>query len=409
MRNARMLLATAVVGVVCGLASAAFLTLLDAATEVRASHGQLVWALPLTGLVMGWLWHRYAGPAGQGNNLILHTLQDDTSETIPLRMAPLVLMGTVVTHLFGGSAGREGTAVQMGAALADQLANRVHVDAQIRKHLLVAGVAGGFGSVFGTPLAGAVFAVEWMVAGKLQLRFAPVALLAAFVGDAVTERMGILHTPFPMVAVNLMNGELWLALAAFAISVAMVAVLFIELTHAIKRGLGHWVPHAALRPVVGAVAVVALWQWVGTDLYLGLGVPTIERAFLTPALPLQVFALKLLFTSVTVGSGFPGGEVTPLFFIGAALGSALAPLLGLPPDVAAGVGLVALFGAAANTPLALSVMAVELMGWHMALPSLLVGVLATQLKGRRSIYAGQPMARAKRGAHEYRVTPQTHE
>lgn len=398
-RNARMLLATAVIGVVCGLASAAFLTLLDAATQVRASHGQIVWALPLAGLVMGWLWHRYAGPTGQGSNLILHTLQDDTSETIPLRMAPLVLVGTLVTHLFGGSAGREGTAVQMGAALADQLANRVHVDAQIRKYLLVAGVAGGFGSVFGTPLAGAVFAVEWMVAGKLQLRFAPVALLAAFIGDAVTERMGILHTPFPTVAVNLMNGELWLALAALAIAVAMVAVLFMELTHAIKRGLGYWVPLAPLRPVVGAVAVVALWQWVGTDLYLGLGVPTIERAFLTPALPLQVFALKLLFTSLTVGSGFPGGEVTPLFFIGAALGSALAPLLGLPPDVAAGVGLVALFGAAANTPLALGVMAAELMGLPMLLPALVVAALATRLTGKRSLWPAQrvrPQAEGER-------------
>ena len=231
--------------------------------------------------------------------------------------------------------------------------------------------------------------MEWMVVGKLQLRFAPVALLAAFTGDAVTDRLGIVHTPFPTVAVNLLNTELWLGLAALALAVAMVAVLFVELTHTIKGRLKKWVPLEPLRPVVGAVAVVALWQCVGTDLYLGLGVPTIERAFLTPALPLQVFALKLLFTSLTVGSGFPGGEVTPLFFIGAALGSALAPLLGLPREVAAGVGLVALFGAAANTPLALGVMAAELMGLPLLLPALVVAWLATRLTGSRSLWDAQ--------------------
>jgi H+/Cl- antiporter ClcA len=387
--NARLLVAAALVGVACGLASAAFLTLLDHATEVRESHGPIVWALPMAGLVMGWFWYRYAGSAGQGSNLILHTLQSDTSERIPLRMAPMVLVGTVVTHLFGGSAGREGTAVQMGAALADHMASRFQVDALFRRHLLVAGVAGGFGSVFGTPIAGAIFAIEWMVVGKLQLRFAPVALLAAFTGDAVTDRLGIVHTPFPTVAVNLLNTELWLGLAALALAVAMVAVLFIELTHAIKGRLKKWVPLEPLRPVVGAVAVVALWQCVGTDLYLGLGVPTIERAFLTPALPLQVFALKLLFTSLTVGSGFPGGEVTPLFFIGAALGSALAPWLGLPPEVAAGVGLVAMFGAAANAPLALGVMAAELMGLPLLLPAMVVAWLATRLTGSRSLWDAQ--------------------
>jgi H+/Cl- antiporter ClcA len=387
--NARLLVAAALVGVACGLASAAFLTLLDHATEVRESHGPIVWALPMAGLVMGWFWYRYAGSAGQGSNLILHTLQSDTSERIPLRMAPMVLVGTVVTHLFGGSAGREGTAVQMGAALADQMASRFQVDALFRRHLLVAGVAGGFGSVFGTPIAGAIFAIEWMVVGKLQLRFAPVALLAACTGDAVTDRLGIVHTPFPTVAVNLLNTELWLGLAALALAVAMVAILFIELTHTIKGRLKKWVPLEPLRPVVGAVAVVALWQCVGTDLYLGLGVPTIERAFLTPALPLQVFALKLLFTSLTVGSGFPGGEVTPLFFIGAALGSALAPWLGLPPEVAAGVGLVAMFGAAANAPLALGVMAAELMGLPLLLPAMVVAWLATRLTGSRSLWDAQ--------------------
>lgn len=385
------------IGGLCGAMSAAFLTLLDWATQFRESHHDMVWALPVAGLFLGWLWHRYAGRAGQGSNLILNSFHEDTSAPISLRMAPMVLLGTIVTHLFGGSAGREGTAVQMGAAVADQIANRWEASVAVRQHLLVAGVAGGFASVFGTPLAGALFAMEWLVVGKIRFRFASTALVAALVGDAVTDRLGIVHTPFPSVSIELLNSHLWIALGGLALATAVVAITFIALTHAIKARLKQFVPVAALRPLVGGLIVVILWQLTGTDLYLGLGVPTIERAFLTPALPLQVFALKLVFTSITVGSGFPGGEVTPLFFIGAALGSALAPLLGIPADLAAGVGLVAMFGAAANTPLALAVMAGELMGWQVVPPALVVCLLATQFTGRRSIYTAQRMTRGKWG------------
>jgi H+/Cl- antiporter ClcA len=386
-----------IVGGLCGAMSATFLTLLDWATQFRESHRDIVWALPVAGLFVGWLWHRYAGPTNQGSNLILDSFHEDTSAPIPLRMAPMVLLGTIVTHLFGGSAGREGTAVQMGAAVADQIANRWAASAAVRQHLLVAGVAGGFGSVFGTPLAGALFAMEWLVVGKVRFRFVSTALAAAFVGDAVTDGLGIVHTPFPSVSMELLNSHLWMALGVLALATALVAVTFIELTHTIKAQLKRFVPAAALRPLVGGLIVVILWQIVGTDLFLGLGVPTIERAFLNPVLPLQVFALKLVFTAMTVGSGFPGGEVTPLFFIGAALGSALAPLLGIPGDLAAGIGLVAMFGAAANTPLALAVMAGELMGWQIVPPALVVCLLATQLTGRRSIYTAQRMTRGKWG------------
>ncbi|HSP80356.1 MAG TPA: chloride channel protein, partial [Myxococcaceae bacterium] len=159
------LLLGALVGLVAGLASALFLYLLEEATEWRKAHTVIVFTLPVAGLVLGWVYDRWGKPIRGGNNLVIDTLHEGSAQS-PVRMAPMVLLGTVLTHLFGGSAGREGTAVQMGASLADEVAHRLRVPAATRRELLAAGIAGGFGSVFGTPIAGAVFGLEVVVIGR---------------------------------------------------------------------------------------------------------------------------------------------------------------------------------------------------------------------------------------------------
>ncbi len=307
-------------------------------------------------------------------------------------MAPMVLLGTVLTHLFGGSAGREGTAVQIGASLADFLAQRARLPATLRRQLLAAGVAGGFGSVFGTPLAGAVFGLELVVLGRIEYGALVPALIAAVVGDWVTRSLGIVHSSYPVVHALPLTPLLFAKWLVFAAVVALVTVAFIELVHLLKaRGARLRLP---LRLCVGGVLVLALWKLVGSSDYLGLGVPGILRSFTDPELPTAAFALKLLFTAITLGAGFLGGEVTPLFFVGAALGNVLGRLLGIPLELAAGVGMAAAFGAASNTPLALSIMAVELLG-AAALPHVaIVCVVAYWLTGQRSIYAAQ-LRRAK--------------
>jgi H+/Cl- antiporter ClcA len=380
------------VGVVSGSASALFLTLLDLATETREAHEGLVFALPAAGLFIGWFYERYGAPIRGGNNLVIDTLHTSLRQdgpALPLRMAPMVLFGTVLTHLFGGSAGREGTAVQMGASLADALAHRLGLPRELRRQLLIAGVAGGFGSVFGTPVAGALFGLELPTLGRIDSRAAAPALVAALVGDMTTRAWGVTHSAYPLAPTVALGPGLALRWLLFAGAVALVSAVFIELTHHIK-GLGErLIPRLPLRLFVGGAALVGLWQLAGTSDYLGLGVPTILRAFSDPALPAHTFALKLLFTSLTLGVGFLGGEVTPLFFIGAALGSALSPWIGVPTALGAGVGLAAVFGAASNTPIALSIMAVELLGAG-ALPHVaLVSVAACFFKGKRSIYPAQ--------------------
>lgn len=386
-----------VVGAAAGLSSALFLTLLENVTEIRTADPRWVWALPLAGLAIGAFWQRWGAPIRGGADLILDTMHDD-GPRLPLRMAPMVLVGSVLTHLFGGSAGREGTAVQMGASLADAFGHRFGFDqGELRRDVLAAGMAGGFGAVFGTPVAGAVFGLEVRTPGRLDLGPLVPALSSSLIGDMVVRGLGVRHAIYPTVApLGLSMGLLgrWLL---FAVVVAAVTATFVATLHQFKGLMSRRFPRLSLRMAVGGLLVVALWRLLGDDRYLGLGVPTILAAFEDAALPAWAFAVKLVFTVATLGSGFLGGEVTPLFFIGATLGHALAAPLGLPTAMAAAVGLAAVFGVAANTPLALIVMAAELVGIHVLPHALIVMTVAWLLGGHRGIYGAQRLWRDKAG------------
>jgi H+/Cl- antiporter ClcA len=382
------------VGLLSGSASALFLFLLFKATSFRVAQPLIIWALPLAGALMGWVYHKIGQDLLAGNNLVLDRLHSG-GPALPWHMAPLVLLGTVWTHLFGGSAGREGTGVQMGASLADSLSQLLKLKPALRRHMLAAGVAGGFASVFGTPLAGAIFGLEFVVVGRLDYAALLPVLVAALVGDWTTRAWGIQHASFPVLEPVALSGALALKWLVFAGLIAVTAWAFIELTHGLKRWSQKKFPSLPWRMAVGGAIVVLLWQAFGNQDYLGLSTPLISQALGPTPPPPWAFAAKLLLTAVTLGFGFVGGEVTPLFVIGACLGSAVAGSLGMPPALAAGVGLAALFGAAANTPLAMTVMAVELMGPGVLPHVALVVVVAYLLTGQRSIYSGQKWWRSK--------------
>ncbi len=384
------------VGVLCGAASALFLWLLERATEFRTGHEVIVYTLPLAGLIIGWIYERFGHSIKGGNNLVIDTIHDEGPE-IPLRMAPMVLIGTVLTHVFGGSAGREGTAVQMGASITDWVSHRLRVSKPVRQQLLAAGVAGGFGSVFGTPVAGAIFGLEFIVLGRIEYAALVPALVASVIGDMMTRALGIRHTHYPAPSLVSLTPVLLLKWLVFAAAVAVVTTAFIELTQFIKKRGEKHIPRLPLRMFLGGLVIVVLWKLVGTSDYLGLGVPMIVSAFSDPDLPVYAFALKLVFTAVTLGAGFLGGEVTPLFFVGAALGSVLARLMGIPLELGAGVGMAAVFAASSNTPLALSIMAMELLGAPVFPHVVIVCVLAYLLTGHRSIYPAQRLLNGKGG------------
>ena len=387
----------AVVGVLCGSSSALFLYILERATAFRNGHELIVYTLPIAGLVIGWFYEFFGRSIEGGNNLIIDTIHDEGPE-IPTRMAPMVLIGSVLTHLFGGSAGREGVAVQMGASLADGLSHRLKLPPEVRTQILAAGVAGGFGSVFGTPIAGAIFGMEFITLGSVAYGALVPALVASVIGDMTTRALGIHHIVFPSPMHLELSPMLLLKWLLFAIAMAVASIVFIELTHRIKNAFEANKVRLPIRMFVGGVLVIVLWKLIGTSDYLGLGVPGIVRAFNDPQLPVYAFAAKLLFTAVTLGAGFLGGEVTPLFFIGAALGNVMARLLGVPLDMGAGIGLAAVFASSANTPLALSIMAMELLGAPMFPHVMIVSVIAYLLSGHRGIYPSQRLIHSKSGA-----------
>lgn len=377
-----------IAGAFAGTASAIFLASLAWATSFRIANPILLLLLPLGGLMVGWVYYRFAGVASQGNNLVIEEVHANQSH-IPLRMAPFVLFGTVFTHLFGGSAGREGTAIQMGASLADELRRVLHLSSDDRRLMLMAGISGGFGSVFGTPVAGFVFGMEVQSVGRIRYEGIIPCLVASVVGDLVTRAWGITHSHYPPIANVEPEPLLLIKIVLAGVCFGLTSILFVELIHAVKKLQSRYVKYPPIRSFVGGVVIISLTLIVGTQDYLGLSLPLIQQSVTGSGVPADAFLLKLIFTAITLGSGFLGGEVTPLFVIGSTLGCALGNLLGVDPAFLASIGFVAVFAGASNTPLACSLMALELFGGGSALYIIVGCVIAYLASGHRGIYSTQ--------------------
>ena len=393
---ARWLLLACAVAALAGSASAAFLLALDWATATRESHRWLVWGLPLAGFAVGWVYLKIGHGVEAGNNLLIDEVHDPR-KVVPLRMAPLILVSTVVSHLFGASVGREGTAVQMGGALADQLTHVFRLRPEDRRILLMAGISAGFASVFGTPLAGAVFALEVLVVGRLRYDALLPCFVAAIVAEQVTGLWGVHHTHYAAGALPGIGAWTLGAVVLAGIVFGLVGMVFAEATHAASAFMRRRIAYAPLRPLVGGLLIAALIWFGGAWRYAGLGIPSIVEAFEQPAVPWE-FAAKLGLTVASLGSGFKGGEVTPLFYIGATLGNALAPLLQLPFPMLAALGFVAVFAGAANTPLACTLMAMELFGAQIGVFAGLACVVSYLFSGHTGIYRSQRVGLAKHRA-----------
>jgi len=378
----------AAVGILSGAASAAFLVGLAWATGTRESTPWLLWLLPVAGAFIGWVYSRFGKDVEGGNNLLLeriHAAEGDVS----WRMGPLIALSTIGTHLFGGSAGREGTAVQMGGSLADVLARHLRLSRESRRMLLMSGISGGFGSVFGTPLAGTVFGLEVLAIGRIRYDALVPCFVASTIGDLVCRGLGVGHHLYAVDVVPHVTPVLLLWVLVAGLAFGMTSLAFAELTHGIQHLARNLVKRSWLRPFVGGLLVIGLTYLVGTRDYLGLGLPLIEESFTPGGVFLGAFALKLLFTAVTLGTGFKGGEVTPLFCIGATLGYAFAWLTGQPTAMFAALGFVAVFAGAANTPLACVLMGIELFGAGLAVPLMLACIVSYIASGHRGIYLSQ--------------------
>ena len=391
-----------------GSACALFLWSLDAVTQLRWQHGWLLFLLPIAGLAVGLVYHWIGRSVEGGNNLILDQIHTPGGG-VPRRMAPLILFGTVVTHLFGGSAGREGTAVQMGGSIASGIGRWAHLKTVEMRILLMAGVAAGFGAVFGTPLAGAVFALEVLMIGSLKYEALLPCFIAAVVADWTCQAWNIHHTAYHITFAGAPGLNLnWLLLGKVAIAAAafgLTSTLFSELSHRLHGLFKSICPFAPLRPVLGGVLVIGLVYLLGTRDYLGLSVSTpdpdgvsITHFFTQSTIHPWSWWWKIVLTVITLSCGFKGGEVTPLFFIGAGLGNALAGCLNAPTDLFAALGFVAVFAGASNAPLACTIMGFELFGATHGIYIAAACFLAYVFSGHSGIYLSQRVAIPK-GPH----------
>ncbi|MHA6247828.1 voltage-gated chloride channel family protein [Pontibacter sp. CAU 1760] len=375
------------VGSLAGSASAVFLVSLEWVTNYREAHPTIIWLLPVGGLAVGLLYYYYGQRAAGGNNLLLEEIQRPR-EVVPFRMAPLVLLGTLVTHLFGGSAGREGTAVQMGGTIADQFTLLFRLRPRDRKVLIITGISAGFASLFGTPLAGAVFGLEVFILGRLRYEALLPSFLAAIIADYVCVAWGVGHTHYsiPFVPEMTLPGMGYTLLVGALFGLA--GMVFAKATHFFSAQFKQHIRYAPFRPLLGGAVVAVVVYLMGTTKYIGLGIPTILESFVE-AQPWYAAFVKILLTAFTLGAGFKGGEVTPLFFTGATLGSALSLVVPLPMALLAGMGFVSVFSGATNTPLTCTIMAIELFGADGSVFMALACVTAYLFSGHSGIYGSQ--------------------
>jgi H+/Cl- antiporter ClcA len=379
----------AVVGLIAGVASFVFLRSLEWATDTRIDHPALLLGLPAAGLVVGLTYHYLGGRSGGGNALLIDEIHEPRT-WLPRRMAPLVLASTIVGHLFGASIGREGTAVQMAGSLTDSAARVARLGPAERRVLLIASIAGGFGAVFGVPVAGTIFALEVQTVGRIRFDALVPAFVAAITGDLVVRGLGYEHDGLPAIGGVSVDAALLAKCAIAGVAFGLTAIVFTDLTHALRQMMARLVSWPPLRPMLGGIVLVALVAVPDGRAYLGLSTPLVADALAGGAgVAAGAFALKLLFTSVSLDTGFQGGEVTPLFVMGATLGVSLAHVLDVPVALLAAVGFVAVFAGASNTPLACTVMAAELFGSAIVVPAAAACIVSYVISTERSIYESQ--------------------
>ena len=380
-----------VVGIICGTIATAFGMVIDAATEARKTYDWFVWLMPLAGVCIVALYHAAGITKPMGTNRVLLAVKEE--EGVAIRMAPLIYVSSMLTHLTGGSSGREGAALQIGGSIANFIGRQFKLSHLDLRTITMCGMAAGFSGLFGTPLAAGIFAME-VAEGSLHYAVLFPCLLSSIVARVTAETFGVPATSFTVTGYPDLTLRTTAAALVFGVLCALLSILFVETLHCIDWTYAHYLKNPYLRIIVAGLIVAAATTLLGTRDYNGAGTEVIVRALQGEAEPLA-FLIKILFTALTLEAGFKGGEIVPTFFIGATFGCVAAPLLGLDPSFAAALGMTGLFCGVTNCPVASILLSFELFGGDSLVLFALCCSVSYMLSGHYSLYTVQRLEQDK--------------
>ncbi len=387
----RFTVVSVIVGLVVGVVTTVFGHLLLAVTDFRTARPQTLWLLPFAGLFIVFFYHITDTKSPRGTNLVIEAVRSE--DRIPAKMAPLIFVSTVATHLFGGSSGREGAALQLGGSLG-QLIGDIFKTRESKKHILVmCGMSAAFSALFGTPVAATVFALELANIGIMCYSALVPCTVASIIAFSIAqysglpaERFHINEIPFtPAVTTGV------IILGILCAGLSILFCLTLKRTACLARRL---IPNSYLRIFTGGSLVIAMTYIFNTRDYLGAGMDIIEEA-LEGAVAPEAFVLKLLFTAATLSFGFKGGEIIPTLFVGATFGCTVSGLLGMEPHAAAAIGMIAMFCGVTNSPLTALLLACEVFGFVSPAMFLLAVSVSYMLSGYYSLYSSQKIVHSK--------------
>ncbi len=379
-------------GGVGGVVGSAFHILVDVATETREANGVLIWFLPLGGLVIVFLYRLAHATRGFDTNRVIEAA--DTDKSVPLIMAPLIFISTVITHLFGGSVGREGAALQIGGSIGYFLGKVFRLDKKDLHIIVMAGMSSLFAALFGTPVTATFFAVEVISVGIMHYAGLVPCIVSSFVASFIARLFGLSPVKFDSVPIPDMTMSVMLKSVLLALLCAFISVAFCLALEKTEHVFKKYLKNSYLRIFVGGCAIVALTLIVGTQDYNGAGMGVISAA-LSGEAKWEAFAFKIVFTALTVASGFKGGEIVPTFFIGATFGCVMGGALGLNPAFGAAIGFIALFCSVVNCPVASVVLATEVFGGEGLIVFAAVACVSYMTSGYTGLYRSQRIVYSK--------------
>ena len=380
-----------VLGVVCGVVGALFHIAIDYVTDFRIGHSWIVWGLPLGGLAIVYLYRLVHLVHEPGTNTIIQSVRQQ--DHVPVLLAPAIFLATVITHLFGGSSGREGAALQIGGSLATTFGKIIHADEREMSMLIMCGMSAVFSALFGTPLTATLFSMEVVSVGVFYYAALVPCLCSSLISFGIAQCFGCqstfysLNLPFQLTPLSCFQ------LVIFALLIATFSILFVLMMHYSHKWFHQYFHNPYIRVLAGAALLMILVIFF-KQRYLGAGMDVVEAALYQEVFPYD-FLMKALFTAITIGCGFKGGEIVPTFVIGSTLGYVLGLLLGMNPHLTAAIGIVGMFCCVINSPLTSLMLGAEMFGIQYLTAMAIVIAFCYVLSGYFSLYQAQKIVYSK--------------